>query len=282
MAIGMPGPADILKAALPNLGVGEFEDLSLPLQDYPSIELLKKNQMTITGTGLKRRIAFEHQGTARHVDMFEPDAHGFKDVLREVTQALRITDAYYTVGDIELEEAGTNPEAIVNIARVREQGCNASILELQEADVWTFGPATSADTKTPMGIPYSILKDQGSVTGAGYGWEGAAPSGHAAGRFGQLHARHANWVEISTAWTRAQAIMRMKRMAYQTNFKTQIPNALPSTSTTAPQRGIYTNWTGLNELETLGEESGENKTKELAWWNGVFTFRGEPGVFRRS
>lgn len=273
MATGMPGPADILVAALPNQGQGEFEDLSLDLQEYPSVELMKKNKMVITGTGLKRRISFTHQGTARHVDMFEPDAHGFSDVLKTVTQELRITNAYYSFGEIEMKEAGTNPEALTNIVKVREQGMNASLLELQEEDIWSFGPATSADTKTPMGIPYSILKDQGAVTSATYGIEYGAPSGHASGRFGQINAKHGNWVEMMSAWTRADALYRLKRMAYKTHFKRQIP-ALPSTSAAVPKRGIYMNWEARNALETLGEESGENKTKELAWWNGAFLFHG--------
>ena len=277
MAIEMPGTADILIAALPNRGKGEFEDLSLPLQDYPTIDLLKRNTLVVTGTGIRRRIGFEDQGTARHVDMYEPDVSTFRDVLKEVTQDVRITQAHWVVNDVEIAEAGTNEEKIVDMARIREQGCNVSILKLQEDDCWTFGPATSSDKKTPMGIPYSINKATTSaITSATYGFEAAAPSGHALGRFGQLHARHANWCELmgSGDWTRAGALFRMKRMAYRTNFKTQIPNALPGTSKEPPQRGIYCNWTAYNELETLGELSGENKTKELAWWGGVFTFRG--------
>jgi len=274
-SIEMPGPADILLAALPDRGMGEFEDLSLPLQEYPTIDLLKRNTHTVHGSGFKRRIGFETQGTARHVDMYEPDVSTFKDVMREVTQDIRITEGHYVVNDIEIEEAGSNAEAVVDLARLREQGCNADIVALQEDDSWSAGPATSSDKKTPIGIPYSILKGTSTaIVSAGYGWEARAPSGHTAGRFGMLHSRHANWAERMSAWTVGDAILSMKRMWYKTKFKSSIPNAIQGTSKDAPQRAIYTNWTAKNSLETLGEQSGENKTHELAWWKDTFTFRG--------
>lgn len=260
--------ADLVNSMQEDWKKNAWVDISVDLQDYPTVALLEKGKKTHDGglgPGWKVKVA--SAGSARYVGIGEQDVVDIPDLTEDALMRWRWLNANAAWYVQELAIA-TGPNKIFDIIKMRTIGMREDIIKLMETSFW--GLTAASDTKTPFGIDNHI------VWNATDGFTG----GHAAG--------YTDWATLSRTTypnlknysftaaqiTRDDFVAGLKKAAYKTNFRAPVPH--PEVSPGADDWTYHTVYDAVATMEQILEDSNDNLGKDLAFYDGRVLFRGRP------
>ena len=200
-------------------------------------------------------------------------------------QAIRHCLSYFMMDTLENDAQGGGT-ALVNLVKLKAQAMMESHIKRMEAWGWTC--PNEGDDKTPLGFPAHVVKyDSTDATPLVGGLLGTFPVGTggaewtttADGISPTTYAQAANWAQKYAAISRDDLVKKMRKAANKTNF--QAPTAMAQLIKDMPKdqftRAVYTNYDVVEGLADLCEaQDGDNKTKDVAFYDGKAMFRGRP------
>ncbi len=251
---------------------GAFLDLQTDLTDHVAVrEMWKGRKKTFTGgNDWEFQAQTDHNHSARTVGLFETDGTSITDTMITMQVQPRHINAHYIYDQREpaFQRGGVQ---IVDLVKTRYVGMMVSLYELMETILWSK-PATVADTKTPFGIEYWVVKN------ASEGFYGADPAGFTAGRAGKSTSDYPRWANRSGAYeaiSKEDLVRKMRRAHRTTQFRSPVSHAQPQLGGSS-RNGIYTNDTVIGIMEELLESQNMNLGNDLASKDGRTLFKSTP------
>jgi len=159
---------------------------------------------------------------------------------------VRHVNAHY-IYDQRLPAFQRGGTAIVNLVRTKYVGMMVSFYEYLEEVLWSK-PDDSADTKTPFGVAYWVVKN------ATEGFSGGNPSGFTSGAAdidSDTYTRWKNYTAQYTNITKEDLVRKMRRAARQVAFRSPVSHAVPSLASMG--NGIYLNDSVIGLIEEILE-----------------------------
>lgn len=252
---------------------GAFTDLQTDLQDHVAVREMWKNRVKKFAGGdyWDFFAQVDHNHSARFVGLYETDGSSLTDTMRRGRVEVRFANAHYIYDQRDpLFQRGGH--SIVDLIQTRYVAMMVSWFEKLEAALWSK-PATSADTKTPFGVTYWILKDTAGAFTA------QNPSGFSAGRAGidstgTGNARWANWGDDYEEVEKEDLIRKMRKAHRQIKFRSPVAHATPDLGNM--RNGIYVGDTVIGLMEELLEQQNMNLGNDLASKDGRTMFKSTP------
>lgn len=280
-------PQDILDLANFTLGTldrGRWQDLTANIQEYLVLPMLLNENSVVErgGDQVDFNLQTARNDNARFVGMYEPDSTNIQSLGTTGFAPWSIMTGSW--GFDEKESVFNRGAAeIVNYIEMRRRSAYAEIGQLLEDTFWGK-PASSADTKTMLGLQYSVVyaaSNNGTfTTNLPTGFTtvyGITPS--TANNYTNYTITHdggfgSNRPSTGAAGSVVESIR--KAMRY-TDFK-----AIPQAASPAEQpirRVIYTTEGGLAGLEIALKAGNENIGSDLVYRMGTAMFRNVPVVW---
>jgi len=268
--------ADLVIGTLDHFDEPNFQQIAQELQGYEVMaRWLKKDRMVLdSGTGIKRRLMLEGSNVAAHVGLLDRDDVNIPDLLQEMDVPWRHARTHW--GFIRQEILENRGRSLVtNIIKPRRANALIKLVEELESHAWDC-PPDSTDKLYPYGIKYYIVKN------ANAGFNGGAPSGFTtvAGINPTQYPHFKNWTDKYASISKDDAILRMRKAARKTNFKSPLeaPDAGHRRSLASRYR-IYMGETPIASLEREAEKQNDRLGNDLAPMDGRTTFKGNPLVY---
>jgi hypothetical protein len=254
---------------------GAFLDLQTDLTDHVAVREMWGSRQKVFSGGHPWRFEtqMDHNHSARAVGLFETDGSGLTDTMVKGVVDARHVNAHYIYDQREpdFQQGG---HSIADLVKTRYVAMMVSFYEYLEGVLWTK-PTDSTDEKTPFGIQYWVVKNDG--TGATGTFRAVNPSGFTAGRASidsSTYTRWANWSARYTDVSKPDLIRLMRRGHRKTKFRSPVSHAQPNLG--SMRNGIYTNDSVLGILEELLEDQNMNLGNDLASKDGKTLFKGTP------
>lgn len=258
--------ADIAVQTLNDLGEGKWTDNVTEYQNTIALKkLIPDNKVTKqAGDMVRFQVMTDHNNSAEFVELgytVAPNIPSLATFGRVPWRHLRWDYAW----EYSLLAMNRSPRQIMNFMKVQRVGGMASGIVQFEKRMWRV-PAV-ADTLTPYGIPYYVVKSATaftSGTSGNYGFSGGLPSDHTtvAEIDPTAYPRWKNYAEPYTAVTSDDLVRKMRRAMYYTNFK-PIVSEIPEYGGSAKKLSIYTNYAVLSPLEELLKTQNDNLGNDL-------------------
>lgn len=253
---------------------GAFLDLQTDLTDHVAVrEMWKGKKKTfVGGNDWEFQAQIDHNHSARAVGLYETDGTSLTDTMITMQVQPRHVNAHYIYDQREPAFQRGNVQ-IVDLVKTRYTGMMVSLFEYMESVLWSK-PASSADTKTPFGITYWVVKN------ATEGFNGGDPTGFSAGRAGKSTSTYPRWANYSGAYeaiTKEDLIRKMRRAHRKTQFRSPVSHAQPTLG--AMRNGIYTNDTVVGLMEEILEDQNMNLGNDMASKDGRALFKGTPVTY---
>ena len=253
---------------------GAFLDMQTDLTDHVAVrEMWKGRQKKFAGGNpWEFEAQIDHNHSARAVELYETDGSEVLDTMIKGTVEPRHVNAHYIYDQREpaFQRGGV---AICDLVNTRYVAMMVSLFEYLETVLWSK-PIDSTDTKTPYGIAYWVVKN------ATEGFNGADPTGFAAGRANILttaQARWANWSGTYHTVSTEDLVRMMRRMHRKIQFRSVVSHAEPDLGSS--KNGIYCCDETVGLLEELIETQDMNLGFDLASRDGRVVFKGTPIVY---
>jgi len=250
---------------------GAFVDMQTDLTDHVGVrEIWKSRQKKFSGgVNWEFQLMMDHNHSARTVGMFETDGSALTDTMKKGEVSVRHLNANY-IYDQREKDFQRGGHAIVDLIKTRYIGMMISWFELLEEILWSK-PENSADTKTPYGIAYWIVKN------ATEGFNGGNPAGFTDGRAGissTEYARFKNYTAQYAAISKEDLIRKMRRASRVTNFRSPVSHATPEVGKMS--NGIYAGDTVIGLMEEILEKQNMSLGNDVASKDGKTLFKGTP------
>jgi hypothetical protein len=257
---------------------GAFLDLQTDLSDHVAVrEMWKGRQKKFSGGHPWRFDAqTDHNHSARTVGLFETDGSSINDTMKKGEVDVRHVNAHY-IYDQREPDFQRGGHAIVDLVRTRYVAMMVSLYELMEELLWGK-PTDSNDSKTPFGIDYWVVKNDGTATDGSF--RAVNPSGFTSGRAdidSSTYTRWANWSAQYAEITPEDLIRKMRRGHRKSRFRSPVSHSQPELG--AMRNGCYTNDDVLGLMEELLEQRNMNLGNDLASKDGRVMFKGTPVTY---
>ncbi len=260
---------DFVNDTLRDLGKPKFTDISSSLQKHVAMRnLLKSNRVELqSGSGIQFNVLVAQSNAARNVSLAESDNVNLVDGMVQANTVWRNTQTSYMIIG-QLMAMNREPARIVDYVKQQRIMAMISLAELMEQNFWA-APSAS-DTKTPLGLPYWVVKN------ATAGFNGGVLSGYSnvAGLSPTTYANWANWTFPYTAVSRDDFIRKAREAATKTDFQPTV-DGIPSPDT-GDSYGFFTNYSVVQPLEEALESQNDNLGKDVASQDGSVMFRRVP------
>lgn len=271
MPLSAENIADLVSTTLNDLGRGKWTDIASVYQEYYALpKLLKKQRVNFdSGVRIDLNVMYKYSSAAKHTGLYATDDVNAEDVMAKGFIEWRHSTTNWAYDEREVA-MNASPAKIIDLVKTKRAASMGSLAELMETCLWSK-PATSADVTTPYGVPYWIVKNDG--TG---GFDGGNPAGFSAGA-GNLdsttYTRWKNWAAQYTAATKADLVAKMREAYAKIGFRA--PVDFPDASG-KDNYELFTNYDGLAAMENIGEDQNENLGRDVASMDGKIVFRGNP------
>lgn len=261
--------ADLVTATLKDLGEMKITEIATDLQEHVAMRnLLKKNRVVLdSGYGIQWQIMVDQSNAASFVGLYGQDNVNVGDVLKQATVPWRhcTTNYAFDAREIDMNRSGRR---IVDLLKIRRIDAMISLSEKLEERFWAL-PAVS-DTTNPYGVPYYIVKNNGT------GFNGGHPSGYSdvAGLSATTYPRWTNFTGQYTVISKDDLIRLLRQAATKTRFAPPV-DGIP-TYNTGDQMGHYSTYAVVAGCEELLEGQNDNLGSDIASQDGRVLFRRVP------
>ena len=243
---------------------------------WPDRAFQGKKRTFAGGKQLNWKAKVNRTGNAKASSLFGKNKTGVKDLTIEATEKWTKVESSMSY-DVDEEAFQSSPETIIDIVMVRTKDMWDDFFDFQEAALWSAPSSTTQDPRVMSGIPHWVVKD--ATTTATSGFEGGNPTGASTAGAGGIstttYPRWDNWAFGYTNVTRDDAIERMRKAVWSTDFHAPKPFAQLD-----PEGrwnlGIYTTYAVMSACEKLLEGRNENLGVDLAKYMGSTLFGGNP------
>jgi len=269
MSIAVSDMADIVISTLNSLySRGTLVDQMTDLQEHVGFnELLKnKKERLSAGRGIPIRAVVSPNGSAKNTGLYGTQEYNKSDALIEGSVPWRFTSANM-VFDSMHESMNSGPEAILDEVKIEKARMMTDLVELCERNVWGV-PDNSADSKTPYGVEYWLVKN------ATLGFNGGNPTGFTAGRAGidsNTYTRNKNYTGKYTTvgdTVNTGLINMMEQAADKTDWIAPAP--LPQQARTGYSRGIFCNHATKMEMKNVAKANNDSLGYDLSTKEPIF------------
>jgi hypothetical protein len=267
---------DLVTTTLSSYDKNKWTDLTSDLQRFLALpQMLKKKKVQMeAGSDFRWFIMTDDNGAARNTGMFSVDNVQQVDVMVEANMPWRHTETNWSWDLLEFK-INRGPNALLNLIKNRRSQGYVSLAKRMETDWWSSPAAGSADTITPMGIPYwCVIKTTGSSAASSTGeFGGTTATGYTTvgGVNPTVYLRHANWTQAYGTVTRDDLVLKMRKGAEYTHFESPVP--MPGPQATKPDRGYYTVWNVVEAFERLAEDRNDRLGVDMDPYSGRATFQ---------
>lgn len=268
---------DLVAGTLDDLGPLKFETIAQPLQDYEVVpKWFKKEKVMIQdGRGIQRNLLNKLSGAARHSGLFDTSNANVPDILKQVRVDwihAETSWAFEYRSDVLMNRGG---KAIVDLIEMRRADAMIDLVDEIEEKSWQA--PSSTDTVNPFGVPYWIVKDNTTATGA---FSGGAPTGHTTVGGVDLTAspNFKNWSANYTNLTKADGIKLLRTSHRKIGFKSPI-NIPQYRGEKGESYRLYVNEATIQDFEDVGESQNENLGRDVASMDGQMVFNNHPIVW---
>jgi hypothetical protein len=260
---------DFVNDTLKDLGKPRFTDISSNLQRHTAMKnLLRKNRVILeSGSGIQFNVLVAQSNAFRNVALAESDNVNLVDGMVQASTVWRNSlTSYMIIG--QLMAMNREPARIVDYVKQQRIMALISLAEGMENNFWSA--PSSTDSKTPLGLPYWIVKN------ATAGFNGGQLSGYTttAGLSSTTYPNWSNWSAPYTAVSRDDFIRAARKAATFTDFMPPV-DGIP-TPNTGDEYGFYTNYGVIQPLEEACESQNDNLGKDVASMDGRVLFRRVP------
>lgn len=269
MAIQAENVADFVADTLKDLGKPKFTDISSNLQEHFAMRnLLRKNRHVIeSGQGIQFNVLVSQSNAARNVSLAESDNVNLVDGMVQASTVWRHTQtSYMMIG--QLMSMNREPARIVDYVKQQRIMAMISLAELMENNFW--GAPSATDSKTPLGLPYWVVKN------ATKGFNGGQLSGYVttAGLSSTTYPAWSNFTAGFSSMSKDDFVRQAREMATRTKFK-PATEGIPSPGT-GDTYGYYTNYAVVQPLEEILESQNDDLGSDIASQDGKTLFRRAP------
>jgi hypothetical protein len=291
MAFQAENDADLIAMTLHYLGPYKWVDLVSSLQDHVAAnELIRKEKIGFdSGTSIDFNAQVNPQGSFRMVAIGAPDQHTYTALMTKGNVPWRGSNANMAIPS-EVIAMNRESAKIVDIVEEQRAGVYISCAEGFETQFWSQ-PTGSTDDLNAYGIPYWIVPStlqgfNGGNPNPG-GWTSGAAGlnagqlqtgGTLSGGTGTLYPNSANYTDSYVEVSKNDAILKMRRAAYFTKFKSPVGANVPSYSLGDRRMILTTNFVIL-EFGSRAEEQNDNLGNDIASKDGDVVFRRNPVVW---
>ncbi len=197
MALGIEQLDDFIHAYLVEYIMGEWQDISMPLQEYYFASRLfdQAKKYTISHTHCRWKLEVDYTDNFQVVGLYHRDSSGRVNVLDEgrMQWAMTTTNYHY---DIDEEVFGQGSKQIVDYIKQREGGLMKSFFAGMEDIMFGTGPTSSSQSPFPPTSLLWWLQDDSST-----GFNGGNPSGFSDGAGNIDVADYPAWSNRTFAYT---------------------------------------------------------------------------------
>jgi hypothetical protein len=255
---------------------GAFVDMQTDLQDHVAVREMWQGRKKVFegGENWEYEVQMDHNHSARAVGLYEQDGSSLHDTMVKGEIPPRHVNAHYLF-DLREKAFQRGGTAIVDLIKTKYVAMMVSFYEYLEEILWSK-PTDSTDLKTPYGLTYWVVKN------ATEGFNGADPSGFAAGRGGILSSTYTRYKNYTGTYAGAAGISKtdllrkMRRAHRKTKFRSPVSHATPNINM---GNGVYTNDTVIGIMEEILEDQNMNLGNDLASKDGKTLFKGTPVTY---
>lgn len=273
MAIRPHDVDDFVLLTIDNYDKGKWERaIGDDYPEYASARIINEKGITETG-GAKLKWVLETGAvdTSRNAGLYDQDQTAVGDIasMAEVPWTMQTTNWSY---DIDEEGFQDDDLTIVDMLKMREEGCKANMVKRNEANLWS-APSSPTDNR-PYGIPYWIVKDITTVEGD---FTASLPSGHTtiANVSPTTNTGWRNWAFGYTSATIDDLVRKSKRAMRRTSFTAPVPHPELSFSGKMSKE-IFTTEDVMAALEVECENRNENHGNDLTRFVDNVVVKGVP------
>lgn len=264
--------ADLAIIAQKELGKMKWTEIATDLQEHVILpQILQKEKAQFgSGTAIQWNIMTDHNHSARHVGLLEPDNVNMPDTMTTASIPWRHCTANYGWDEREIA-MNSGPATIVDSMKKKRAECMISLAEELETKGFE-APSSSSNVLDPYGILYWNPINTSPTLSDDCDFEGTLPSGHTtiAGLDPSSQTRWSNCTGHATDVTYDALVKVMRKAAYLTNFKSPIQH--PSYARGPDRYVIFTNYEVESALTDVVRGQNENIGPDLARYDGQVVF----------
>jgi hypothetical protein len=282
--------ADLVTTTLESLERQTWADIVVDEQFHIAMPYVLSQERTnvISGQGIQFNARFYTNNAAKNVKLGETD-----EVTEVDTQKTGSVDWRHTTTHWAIEERiismNRNPARLVSLLETKRVDAMVSLAEVLEENFWTAPTSTSDDT-APHGIPYWIVKDNTTTTGAFQGGRASGFTGsHPGGLDPDTYSRWKNWSQGYTDINKTDLVRKWRKAAYKCNFTSPVAGPFSNVDSGNAYSGNPAGYGGrisnylyatvydvTSVLEESLEAQNDNLGNDVASKDGMTTFRRNP------
>ena len=258
--------ADMAISTLANLGEGKFQDNISKYQSTVALKKIMKSEKVMIQGGDKINInrAVDHNHSAEHVGLAYTVTPSIRSILNKGEVPWRHTRWDYA-WEYTLLAMNSGANQIIDFMQTQRVGGMASAIIKFEQTLWRAPLA--ADTTTPYGIPYWLVRSATAFTsgdGGNYGFNGLVPQDHTlVGNINpSTEEQWRNYAEPYTAITQDDVVRKLRRAIHYTSFE-KLVTEIGQQAKDSDDVSIYTNWAVVDPLEVLLKGQNDNLGMDL-------------------
>jgi hypothetical protein len=253
--------------------------------NYESYEFMdsmfrKERHKVDSGTAIEFGIQLGSVQASKFTSLYERDNYEIGRTLNIGSVPWRHVTANWTFEVRELLMNSGNPEKLMDLLKSRRLAAMKDLADTIEAAAWS-APASSADTTTPWGLPYWVVK--GADASAGF--IGGNPSGFS--DCGGISATtEANWRNYSArgaghygASIDDTLINAMAKAWRKLKFKAPVVVQDLANSPRLQDFRIYCNGDTIDAMGAFARTRNDGLGPDLAQFNGAVSFKKQPFIW---
>ncbi len=274
MALSIEQLDDFVHAYLQEYVMGEWQDISLPLQEYyfasRLFDKMKKAEMT---TSLcKWKLEVRNPDNFQVVGLYHRDSSNRVNVLDDGSMRWAMTTTNYNY-DLDEEIFGQGAKQIVNYVKLREDGLMKSFFAGMEDLMFGEGPTSPTQNPNP---PSSLL--WWITASATEGFNGTEPTGfESTGVGGIKTSDYKAWKNRTFAYSavsQADFVKKVTRSMDLCEFKPPLPR--PDIAPSRPKWELLTTYSRVEACRDLLAQGNDNIGKDLATYQDTVMIRRVP------
>jgi hypothetical protein len=264
---------DFVELTLNKMKMGQWKDISMPLQRYTFADRLFKDKVKkpeLAGPRCEWKLRVRNQGNATHSGLFHVDKSNRKNVMTNGKQewSMQTVNYPYDIGEDVFQQGAT---AIIRMLDLHEQGLLNDFYELMETACWTAPSGSTQNPRPPSGLPFWIQKN------STLGFTGGDPTGFADGAGTIATATYPAWcnyVAPYTAITRDDLVEKLINAMDFCYFKP--PVQYREIAPGPPDWSLYSVHSVLATCRRLLQAGNDNLGTDVAAFGGNVLVRGTP------
>lgn len=253
---------------------GSWVDISLDLNDYPTIGRMIPQSGEDGGTSLKWNVQVSNTGTFRLTELFDTDDTAVKklDVQAEVPWSLQTANMKFDYRE-DIFQGSPSLTQIVNQVDMRRHAMWNDFYEGMELLVWQKPATSTTDPRPIQGIPTFVVKS----STAAFGFNGTNPSGFSSGYAGISSSTYSNWANGTATYTtldESDFLAKLREATVKCRFIA--PHTFSQLDKPDDRWVLATTYPMISAMEDLAKAQNDNIGRDLGKYVGMTLFRGTP------